>query len=97
MSFKKTLLAAAAVVALPVLAQAQPVSGLYLGAGFGGNTLIETDATSKSFNGKDTIDFSWGYVGVLSLGWGLGNGCRVEIEGSHRSHDVSDSKRVGNV
>ena len=32
MSFKKTILAAAAVVALPVLAQAQPVNGLYLGA-----------------------------------------------------------------
>jgi len=29
MSFKKTLLAAAAVVALPLMAQAQPVSGLY--------------------------------------------------------------------
>ncbi|MCA3363113.1 MAG: OmpA family protein [Roseomonas sp.] len=97
MSFKKTLLAAAAVVALPVLAQAQPVSGLYLGAGFGGNTLIETDATAKGFDGKDTIDFSWGYVGVLSLGWGFGNGFRVELEGSYRSNDVSDYKLGGNV
>ena len=89
MSFKKTLLAAAAVVALPALAQAQPVTGLYLGAGFGGNLLQETDATVSGTPGNDTIDFSWGYVGVLSVGWGFGNGLRAEIEGSYRQNDVS--------
>ena len=97
MSLKKTLLAAAAVVALPVLAQAQPVSGLYLGAGVGGNYLQGTDATAK-IDGeqlKDSIDFSWGYVGVLSLGWGFGNGLRAEIEGNYRSNDVSDYKLGG--
>jgi outer membrane protein OmpA-like peptidoglycan-associated protein len=34
-------------------------------------------------------DFSWGYVGVLSLGWGFGNGLRAEIEGNYRQNDVS--------
>jgi outer membrane protein OmpA-like peptidoglycan-associated protein len=101
MSFKKTLLAAAAVVALPVLAQAQPVSGLYLGAGFGGNYLDKSDVTGSSTNDKANLasafgssnlstEFSWGYVGVLSLGWGFGNGLRAEIEGSYRANDVSD-------
>jgi outer membrane protein OmpA-like peptidoglycan-associated protein len=100
MSFKKTLLAAAAVVALPVLAQAQPVSGLYLGAGIGGNYLDKTDITGSSaadktnltalFGNNVSSEFSWGYVGVLSLGWGFGNGLRAEIEGSYRSNDVSD-------
>jgi outer membrane protein OmpA-like peptidoglycan-associated protein len=99
MTFKKTLLAAAAVVALPVLAQAQPVSGLYLGAGFGGNYLDKTDITGSSAADKENVgpgvsaDFSWGYVGVLSLGWGFGNGLRAEIEGSYRQNDVSDFKR----
>jgi outer membrane protein OmpA-like peptidoglycan-associated protein len=98
MSFKKTLLAAAAVVALPVLAQAQPITGLYLGAGFGGNYLDKTDVTGSSAADKEEIgsglsaEFSWGYVGVLSLGWGFGNGLRAEIEGSYRSNDVSDFK-----
>jgi outer membrane protein OmpA-like peptidoglycan-associated protein len=94
MSFKKTLLAAAAVVALPVLAQAQPVTGLYLGAGVGGNFLTGTDATTKidGVSSADSIEFSWGYVGVLSLGWGFGNGLRAEIEGNYRSNDVSDYK-----
>ena len=98
MSLKKILLAAAAVVALPVLAQAQPVTGLYLGAGIGGNLLQETDATLKmpgEPNASDSIDFSWGYVGVLSLGWGFGNGLRVELEGNYRSNDVSDYKFGG--
>jgi outer membrane protein OmpA-like peptidoglycan-associated protein len=96
MSFKKTLLAAAAVVALPVLAQAQPVSGLYLGAGIGGNYLDKTDIIGSTAADKAAIgnglsaDFSWGYVGVLSLGWGFGNGLRAEIEGSYRSNDVAD-------
>ena len=96
MSFKKTLLAAAAVVALPVLAQAQPVSGLYLGAGVGGNFLSKTDITGSTAADKATLggttsaEFSWGYVGVLSLGWGFGNGLRAEIEGSYRRNDVSD-------
>ncbi|MCA3390522.1 MAG: OmpA family protein [Roseomonas sp.] len=95
MSFKKTLLAAAAVVALPVLAQAQPVNGLYLGAGFGTNRLMETDVTFKG--GNNTNDFSWGYVGVLSLGWGFGNGFRVELEGNYRSNDVTDVKLGGSL
>lgn len=93
MSMKKTLLAAAAVAALPALVQAQPVTGLYLGAGFGGNLLQETDATFSGTTGKDTIDFSWGYVGVLSVGWGFGNGLRAEIEGSYRQNDVSGISR----
>lgn len=101
MSFKKSLLAAAAVVALPVLAQAQPISGVYLGAGFGGNYLDKTDVTGQSAADKQNLtdafgasnlkaEFAWGYVGVLSLGWGFGNGLRAEIEGNYRQNDVSD-------
>ncbi|MCA3419383.1 MAG: outer membrane beta-barrel protein, partial [Roseomonas sp.] len=93
MRFKNTLLAAAAVVALPALAQAQPVTGLYLGAGFGANYLDKTDITPPPSPGQIlSAEFSWGYVGVLSLGWGFGNGLRAEIEGSYRSNDVADFK-----
>jgi len=98
MSFKKTVLAAAAVVALPVLAQAQPVSGLYLGAGVGGNWLQDTTlngAVNNALGAKIENEFEVGYVGVLSLGWGFGNGLRAEIEGSYRSNDVSDTKVSG--
>ena len=91
MSFKKTLLAAAAVVALPVLAQAQPVNGLYLGAGVGGN-FLQGEKSTDSDGDSVSVDYSWGYTGVLSLGWGFGNGLRMEIEGSYRQNDVSDVK-----
>jgi outer membrane protein OmpA-like peptidoglycan-associated protein len=98
MSFKKTLLAAAAVVALPVLAQAQPVSGPYIGAGVGANWLQDTNLNGSVNNAagdKLSVDFEIGYVGVLSLGWGFGNGLRAEIEGSYRSNDVSDVREGG--
>jgi outer membrane protein OmpA-like peptidoglycan-associated protein len=97
MNFKKTLLAAAAVVAMPMLAQAQPVSGLYLGAGVGANFLDKTDITGTYGSPAEKLDrasaeFDWGYVGVLSLGWGFGNGLRAEIEGSYRENTASSYK-----
>ena len=98
MSFKKTLLAAAAVVALPVLAQAQPVSGPYVAGGIGANWQQDTDLKGSVNNAAGTKienEFEVGYVGVLSLGWGFGNGLRAEIEGSYRSNDVSDTKVGG--
>jgi outer membrane protein OmpA-like peptidoglycan-associated protein len=98
MKFKKTLLAAAAVVALPVMAQAQPVSGPYIGAGIGANWQQDTDLKGSVNNAAGTKienEFEVGYVGVLSLGWGFGNGLRAEIEGNYRSNDVSDTKVGG--
>ena len=90
MAFKKALLAAT-ILALPVATQAQPVAGLYVGAGIGLNALMETDvdlnsrfATPRS----GTAEFNYGKLGVISLGWGFGNGIRAEIEGSYRSNDV---------
>jgi outer membrane protein OmpA-like peptidoglycan-associated protein len=68
---------------------------LYLGAGIGGNFLDKTDITGSTAADKAAIgnlgaEFSWGYAGVLSLGWGYGNGLRTEIEASYRSNEVSD-------
>lgn len=97
MSLKKISLAAAAAIALPALAQAQSVNGLYLGAGLGGNILQDATLNGSVNNTAGTKienEFQLGYVGVLSLGWGFGNGLRAEIEGSYRSNEVSDT-RVG--
>ena len=97
MNFRKTLLAAAAVAAMPMLAQAQPVSGLYLGAGVGANFLDKTDITGTYGSPAEKLDrasaeFDWGYLGLLSLGWGFGNGLRAEIEGSYRQNTASSYK-----
>jgi outer membrane protein OmpA-like peptidoglycan-associated protein len=97
MNFKTTLLAAAALLAVPGLAQAQAVSGPYIAGGVGANWLQDTDLKGSVNNAAGTKienEFEIGYVGVLSLGWGFGNGLRAEIEGNYRSNDVSDT-RVG--
>jgi OOP family OmpA-OmpF porin len=132
MNFKKMLLAASAVVALPVMAQAQQtqlnrvpaqqaqtyvapaqqtqsympqtraVTGPYIAGGIGANWLQDTslngaveDAARNTAVGKIENEFEVGYIGVLSLGWGFGNGLRAEIEGSYRSNEVSDAKFAG--
>lgn len=81
----------------PVAAQAQSdsnaVSGLYLGVGLGANLLAGTDVSGNYGPQREAIiggsaEFEWGYAGVLSLGWGYGNGLRVELEGSYRQNDT---------
>jgi len=96
MKFKNTLLAAA-MISLPVMAQAQNVTGPYVALGLGGNLLSATDMTGTvngvQFGAGNSVDFNWGYAGVVSLGWGFGNGLRAEIEGNYRQNDVSEVKR----
>jgi outer membrane protein OmpA-like peptidoglycan-associated protein len=81
MSLKKALLAAT-MLALPLAAQAQPVTGLYIGAGAGLNIL----QTAKDNGAR--VSSNPGFVGVGSIGFGFGNGLRVEVEGNFRSNDV---------
>jgi len=104
-NFKRSFMAVAAVVALPALGQAETVRGLYLGGGIGGNYLDSTDVTGSTAAdrpavaalGFNSVEFAWGYAGVLSLGWGFGNGLRAEIEGSFRHNEVTDAKSGSTV
>jgi opacity protein-like surface antigen len=95
MSLKKALLAAT-MLALPLAAQAQPVNGLYVGAGAGLNFLQESDVElSRQFGGTNaqrngSAEFNLGWAGVISLGYGFGNGVRAELEGSYRENEVDD-------
>ena len=89
MTLRKTLLAAAA-MALPLAAQAQPVDGFYVGAGAGVNWLQDTRYENIGVTG--TYGVGWG--AVLSLGYGFGNGIRAEIEGSYRDN-AADQLRAG--
>jgi outer membrane protein OmpA-like peptidoglycan-associated protein len=95
MSLKKALLAAT-VLALPVAAQAQPITGFYVGAGAGVNFLQETDVSVSgpavagvpAGQRGGSIEFNLGWVGAVSLGYGFGNGVRVELEGNYRENEV---------
>ncbi|MGG5812183.1 OmpA family protein [Falsiroseomonas sp. CW058] len=101
----KTLLLAATALALPAAAQAQQVSGVYIAAGAGVNWLQDADlsatgqlgqqlaATGRRTRGE--VSFETGWVGVVSLGYGFGNGVRAEIEGNYRQNDVDGISGFG--
>lgn len=80
---------AAAVLAIPVAAKAQPVAGPYVSLGAGMN-FLQDELTKKTapftrqgdFLVKRKVDFINPGLGTeASVGWGLGNGLRFEIEG----------------
>ena len=103
MSLKKALLAAT-ILALPVAAQAQPVAGLYVGAGAGLNMQQEiagelSGALSNTLNAPRGVEFetNLGWSGVISLGWGFGNGVRAELEASYRSNKADSGDNSGNA
>ena len=108
----RSALLVATVLATPFAVQAQPVDGLYVGAGGGVNFKQQQDITSLSgavgplagvntglFNptvannffgtGGNTglkLNYNTGWVGLASVGYGLGNGLRFEIEGNFRQN-----------
>jgi outer membrane protein OmpA-like peptidoglycan-associated protein len=80
---KKALLAAAALVALPVVAQAQtPSPGVYIGAEGGANWLLNTTVNGFGV----TPQTGWAAGGVLGYDF---VGPRVEIEGVFRQNQAN--------
>ncbi|MBV9656216.1 MAG: OmpA family protein [Acetobacteraceae bacterium] len=94
MSFRSGLLAAT-ILAAPMAAVAQPIDGLYVGAGAGYNGkqsqnisgIVQTAPLLPS-SGSGSLHYDAGWVGLASVGYGLGNGLRFEVEGSYRQNDV---------
>ncbi|NHO31316.1 OmpA family protein [Acetobacter fallax] len=75
----------ACVLSSPVLAQ--PVQGIYV-AGEGGATFNQDQRVRSSAMFPDGRDrWRTGAVGIGSVGYGLGNGFRVEVEGNYRNMD----------
>ncbi|WP_419897378.1 OmpA family protein [Roseomonas sp. USHLN139] len=106
MQFRTSLLSGVALASVALAsvsltatgALAQPVTGVYLGAGAGVNFLQESDLDTQGGvarflrgNGVGTsgqAEFDTGFAGVVSLGYGFGNGVRAEVEGNFRSNEV---------
>jgi len=75
-------------MALPMAAaNAQAVTGLYIGAGLGG-TYMQPESFSSGGTSKQA-DSHIGPAGVLDLGWGFGNGLRAEVEASYRQNQFT--------
>jgi opacity protein-like surface antigen len=86
----RSALLAATVLAVPVAVKAQPVTGLYVGAGAGGN--IITDEYERHSPGLGTVgktlQYKPGFTGEASVGYGLGNGLRFELEGNYFDNNL---------
>jgi outer membrane protein OmpA-like peptidoglycan-associated protein len=96
----RSALLGATVLATPIAASAQPITGLYVGAGAGINATQQENIkgaqlglpaafTGTFLNTNGNFNGSIGFAGVLSLGWGFGNGLRAEIEGNYRNNSNS--------
>ena len=81
----RTLAAAATFALLPLAAQAQPVTGVYIGAGIGVNQMLDTHLTNIP---NSNLTSNVGVGGVASVGYGFGNGFRGEIEGGYRAQNA---------
>lgn len=96
----RSALLAATVLAAPIAAKAEAISGLYIGAGAGANFLQDEKIKSVGFPQagipqtnldvrglrSTKIRTDTGFVGLFSIGYGLGNGLRLEVEGIYRSN-----------
>jgi len=86
----RTLSLAAALLAAPVAVQAQPFHGIYISAGAGYNLPIDIGAaTNLVLSTLTDLKTTGGFVGLASVGYGLGNGMRFEIEGDYRRGNVN--------
>src|SRR5271165_6167522 len=105
MIFRKALLATTMLM-LPLAAEAQaptePVTGIYLGAagGFNIKTSPKVNNIVSNVPGgalittpNGSLSTSLGGAAVGSVGYGLGNGLRVEIEGDYRGNSFSNVSR----
>jgi len=100
----RVALLAATVMAVPLIAKAQPINGLYVGGGIGLNVLQdETVNHSAALGTPNTMAmFNAGYVGELNVGYGLGalnsalSGFRVELEGNYIDNSMQSNNSGAN-
>jgi len=94
MTLRATLLAAT-LLAAPLTVQAEPISGVYVGVGAGVNFLqderVRVAGVTGSSIGRDEarLRFDPGFRTLASVGYGLGNGLRLEIEGHYFRNTLS--------
>ncbi|MDR3529130.1 MAG: OmpA family protein [Rhodopila sp.] len=93
MQFRNALVAAT-ILALPLAANAQPITGLYVGGAAGVN--IMQDENVAVGGGSGSLNSRVGPAVSLSLGYGLGNGLRAEVEGDWRHNNFSGASGAAN-
>jgi OmpA-OmpF porin, OOP family len=80
------------ILAVPTTTRAQPISGIYIGAGAGYNYLEDVN-TKPSLPVLDSprlnIRGNSGFGALGSIGYGLGDGWRFELEGNYRQTNIN--------
>ena len=81
----------ALLLVIPLVAQAQPFQGFYVGGGAGYALSPDIGANPPpSFSGNNIqLRRTDGFAGLGSVGYGFGNGFRVELEGNYRQNGIS--------
>ena len=84
-------LAVASIVVLPTAAIAQPIEGLYVAGAAGYNSLARQNIDSFAVIGQPAplpgslnLGSNGGWVIPVSVGYGLGNGLRLELQSDYR-------------
>jgi OmpA-OmpF porin, OOP family len=97
MRYRDTLLATV-LLAMPAAAVAQPISGLYIGAGVGADVPQNTRASQVSPSmpgaGHLRLEQNIGVTGLASVGYALGNGWRFEVEGNFDRNGIDKLART---
>jgi len=82
---------------IPALAIAQPVTGPYVNLGAGVDFLqdqsVQPDGTSGLL--RRSFTFAPGFAATAGVGYGFGNGLRVELEGDFASNQVHGVRLAG--
>jgi opacity protein-like surface antigen len=81
---------AVALLATPLVAQAQPFQGLYIGAGAGYNLPVNYPLSRGA-----QLQPHGGFVGLGNAGYALGNGFRFEVEGNYRQGHLGNTTFAG--
>ncbi len=88
-------LLAAPLLAVPLAVRAQPIDGVYVGVGAGVNFLQDERARFAGVAGSGAgladarLRFDPGFRTLASVGYGFGNGLRLELEGDYFRNSLS--------
>ncbi len=95
----RNALLVASMLAAPAVALAQPVTGPYVSLGAGANYIQDQNLTRISFPEVGYASYGAGVnghiktntnvMGSAAVGYGLGNGIRIELQGDYRRNDIS--------
>ena len=96
MNFRYALVAAT-ILALPLAANAQPITGLYIGGNIGANIMPDENTTVSSAHhtASGNVTTNVGPAVDFSIGYGLGNGIRAEIEGNYMNNNFNGGNGGG--